>query len=67
MKQQSTKRTVISNTPGAVFAPMILRKGCNMIGIPLMMFPGVEMLIRTISSFHFPFSCGQHFNQEVLF
>lgn len=54
------ERAVISNTPGVVFSPVTLGKGCNMIGMPLVMFPRVEMLIRAIS-------CGQHIHQEVLF
>lgn len=60
------ERTLISNTPGVVFAPVTLGKRCDMIGFSLMMVPGVEMFIRAISSFHFSFSCGQHFHQEVL-
>lgn len=43
-------RTVISNTPGVVFASVTSGKGCNMIGTSLMRLPGVEMLIRAISS-----------------
>lgn len=56
---------MISNTPEVVFVPMTQGKGCNMIDICLMMVLGIEKLMREISSFPSPFSCGQYFHQEV--
>lgn len=44
MEQQSMERAVTSNAIRVVFAPLTLGKRCNMIGISLMMAPGVKFL-----------------------